>query len=159
MKVTLDTNVLPAEDLLAACGDREWDFAVVSVTERELDGTDLLVQLKPLRNIMETGVYGESKYGMAKYGSKETQANREEILTIMTGGSFPQDRKNLSNGHRRQLRDAMIFHAHVRERRDIFVTNDERGFTRGGRRERLQARFDTRIMTKDEFIAHYKNLK
>jgi hypothetical protein len=48
----------------------------------------------------------------------------------------------------------MIFQAHVRERRDIFVTGDERGFIRDGHRERLQARFDTRIMTQDEFIAY-----
>src|SRR5688572_28706033 len=120
MKITLDTNVLPAEDLLVACGSCEWDFAVISVTGRELVGTDLLVELKPLGKIMETGVYGESKYGKAKYGSKATHTTMEEILAIISGGSFPQNRQNLSPGHLRMFRDAMIFHAHVRERREIF---------------------------------------
>ena len=159
MKVTLDTNILPVGDLSAECGGAQWEFAVVSVTARELDGTDLLVELKPLSKVSETAIYGESKYGKAKYGSKETQANREEILAIISGESFPQDRQNLSKGHRRQLRDAMIFHAHVREGRDIFVTNDDRGFIRCSRREKLQERFNTRVMTRNEFIAYCKNLR
>jgi len=159
MKITLDTNIFPVEDLLEACCGWGWDFAVVSVTERELDNTDLLVELKPLGNIIETAVYGESKYGMAKYGSKETQSDREEILAIITDGSYPKNRQNLSKGHRRQLRDSMIFHTHVQERRDIFVTNDERGFIRDGRRERLQRRFNTLIMTRGEFIAYCKKIR
>jgi len=125
---------------------------VVSVTPREFEGTGFLVELKPLGEIYETGVYGQSRYGRAIYGSKETQANREEILQIISSGSFPQDCQNLSNGHHRQLRDAMIFHAHVREGRDIFVTNDIRGFVNDGRREKLQERFNTKIMTSEELL-------
>jgi len=151
MKVTFDTNILPADDLLAACSNHSFDFAVVSVTERELDGTDLLVELKPLGKVIETGVYGESKYRKARYGSKQTHFTREEILSIISGGSFPPDRQCLSKGHRRQLRDSMIFHAHVREQRDIFVTNDCRGFIRDGRREKLQEGYNTQIMTRNEF--------
>lgn len=159
MKVTFDTNILPANDLLAACSNYSFDFAVVSVTERELDSTDLLVELKPLDKVMETGVYGESKYGKVKYGSKQTHFTREEILAIISGGSFPRDRQYLSRGHRRQLRDSMIFHAHVREHRDIFVTNDCRGFIRDGRRQKLQEKFNTQIMTRDEFEAFCEELR
>lgn len=151
IKVTFDTNILPADDLLAACSNHPFDFSVVSVTECELNGTDLLVELKPLDKVMETGVYGESKYGKAQYGSNQTHSTREEILAIISGGSFPRDRQYLSTGHRRQLRDSIIFHTHVRERRDIFVTNDCRGFIRDGRREKLQEKFNTQIMTGDEF--------
>jgi hypothetical protein len=115
MKVTLDTNVFSADDLLAAWSSLGFDFAAVSVTEHELGGTDLLVELKPLGKVMETGVCGESKYGKAKYGSKQALVNREEILAIISSGSFPRDRRNLSMGHLRQLRDTMIFQAHVGE--------------------------------------------
>lgn len=152
MKVTLDTNVIPAEKFLTASNGYEWDFVVVSVTTREFEGTDFLVKLKPIGKIIETGVYGESKYGRAKYGSEKTQADREDILKIISFGSFPKDRQNLSEGQHRQLRDAMIFQAHVRGRRDIFVTNDRRGFINDGRREKLQKLFNTQIMTPNEFI-------
>jgi hypothetical protein len=37
-------------------------------------------------------------------------------------------------------------------RRQIFVTNDAKGFIDGGRRERLQREFGIRIMTADEFL-------
>ncbi len=37
--MTLDTNVLPAEDLLEAARNLDCEFAVVSVTGREVEGT------------------------------------------------------------------------------------------------------------------------
>jgi hypothetical protein len=40
----------------------------------------------------------------------------------------------------------MIFQAHCREGRDIFVTNDEKDFIRGGKRDELQALGSTRIL-------------
>jgi hypothetical protein len=49
----------------------------------------------------------------------------------------------------------MILCAHVRQGRDIFVTNDRKGFIDHGRRESLQAAFETRIMTEAEFIDAY----
>jgi hypothetical protein len=48
----------------------------------------------------------------------------------------------------------MIFEAHVRNRRDFFVTDDRRAFVNHGRRESLEAEFSTRILTPDEFIEH-----
>ena len=49
----------------------------------------------------------------------------------------------------------MIFCAHVREKRDIFVTNDQRGFIRKQRRESLERAYSTKVMTKDEFMATF----
>ena len=158
MKITIDTNIIPNDELIKVCSRLNLELVVVSVTPRELEGTDLLVQLMPLGEIVETGVYGESKYGRAKYGSKETHSDKEEILAIISLGSFPKNRKKLSKGHHRTLRDAMIFHAHVREGRDIFVTNDIRTFIKNDRREKLQKRFNTQIMTSEEFIDFCKYL-
>lgn len=65
---------------------------------------------------------------------------------------FPRSRDNLSKGRRRQLRDALILGAHIREGRDIFVTNDERAFIRDGRREKLHALFGVHILTHMQFL-------
>lgn len=70
----------------------------------------------------------------------------------MSNGSFPRSGADLSDGHQRQFRDALIFESHVRDDRDVFVTNDERAFIRDGRRQRLETRFNTRIMTSAEFL-------
>ena len=152
MKITFDTNILPVDDILVICSQKDWEFAIITVTENELEGTDIRVKLDRLNLVYETAVFGESKYGKAKYGSKTTQENRDEILSIISGGSFPTDGKNITIGQKKQLRDSMIFHAHIRDKRDIFVTNDARGFIKHGRREKLQERFNTRIMTRNEFL-------
>jgi hypothetical protein len=175
--VTIDTNILPGEDLLSAAAGLDLDFAAVSVTGREAENTDLEAALVELRIISETGVWGESRYGEAVYGPGVTSYRWEEarvfgrlvaahdtaafeaILQIVGGGAFPRNRESLSKGHHRQLRDAMIFYAHVREKRDIFVTNDERGFIKDGRREALQNAFGMRIMTQNEFIAYCNKLR
>jgi hypothetical protein len=47
----------------------------------------------------------------------------------------------------------MIFQAHVREQRDIFVTKDTHAFIRDGRREKLEQQFNTRVMTPEEFLS------
>jgi hypothetical protein len=80
----------------------------------------------------------------------------ESILAIISKGSFPKNREMLSAGERRQLCDAMIFEAHVRNCRDIFVTCDERAFVRDGRRQVLEEQFKTRILTRAEFTDFLK---
>ena len=55
------------------------------------------------------------------------------------------------SGERRQLRDAVIFEAYIREARDIFVTKDHKAFIRDGRREKLEATLKTQIMLLEEF--------
>jgi hypothetical protein len=78
----------------------------------------------------------------------------ERLLRIVSNGSFParERRSTLSPGERRQLRDAMILSTHIREGRDIFVTNDAKGFIQGGRRELLETEFGIRVMTTLEFF-------
>jgi hypothetical protein len=151
MKITLDTSILPIDDILSICPKKDWDFAVVTVTENE-GGTDIHTQIKNLTLVYETGVYGESKFGKAIFGSETTQKDMDDILSIISGGAFPRNRENLTHGQISQFRDSMIFHAHIREKRDIFVTLDSRAFINNGRREKLQERFGTRIMTRDEFL-------
>lgn len=48
----------------------------------------------------------------------------------------------------------MNLEAHVREKRDIFVTADSKHFIRHGRREKLEALCSTRIMTVEEFCEY-----
>lgn len=152
-RVTLDTGVLPAEDLLQAARHLDCDFAVVSVTERELEGTRFEVHLEPLGKVPETGVYGESHYGRAVYASEPSADALGKILHILSSGSFPKSRDNLSGGQRHHLRDALILEAHIREGRDILVTTDERAYIKHCKREQLEALFKTRIRTRKEFLA------
>jgi hypothetical protein len=152
MKITLDTNILPADDLLIAPVSKDWEFAVVSVTEREVKDTDIQIGLKPLGKVLETGIWGESNWNNCVWGSEETRVDLDKILSIISHGSFPTNRESLSTGEHHQLRDAMIFQAHIRESRDIFVTKDSRGFISNGRREELEEKFHTRIMTPEEFV-------
>ncbi len=150
--VTLDTNILPAEDIIALCGKLGWAVAIVTVTERESEGCDFQPSLELFEKAVEDGIWDESKWDHSLWGSRETESEFNKVLAIISNGSFPRDRHTLSSGQRRQLRDAMIFHAHARDHRDILVTNDTRAFVGGGRSERLECEFRTRIMTRDEFL-------
>lgn len=182
VKITFDTNVLPIEDLDSFVKDKPVEFSVVSVTSRELEKHKLAIELKKLNEVTETAVWDESKWGQAKWGpviyetavvgesrldesvvgsDKEVDAF-EKLLEIISSGSFPKlgKRGNLSSGERRQLRDAMILTAHIREGRDIFVTEDIKGFI--GRnneiKKKIENLFKTKIMRKQEFIAYLSNI-
>ena len=148
-RVTLDTNILPATQLIETARGRDFTFARVTVTDREVEGTPYEVNLEGVGTLLETGVWDESRWGKAVYASEDSPL--AEILGVISNGSFPSDRSNLSKGQRRQLRDAMIFEAHLRERNHIFVTNDQKAFIRCGRREAFETRFDTQILTEQEF--------
>lgn len=154
--VTLDTNVLPAGQL-RLLEARGFSFAVVSVTERELGNTPFRADLSHMDALPETAVWDEGPYGMGTYGAPEDDHRLERILQVITNGSFPRNRSDLTLNERRQLRDAIIFHAHVREGRDIFVSNDARAFIDHGRRGLLESEFATRIMTRDEFLLYCDN--
>ena len=89
-------------------------------------------------------------------GSRSRHVFYEKTLAAISNGSFPEGeaRSQLTDPQRRQMRDAMIFCAHVREKRDIFVTDDVKAF--GGEntahRQRIEALAPgTRIMTLAEF--------
>ena len=151
-KITLDTNVLPGTEFISCAARLGLDLAVISVTEREVEGTAFEVDLRPLSAVNETGVYGEARYGRTVYASQESAECLDDILKVVSNGSFPSSRADLSDGQRRQFRDALILEGHVRDGRDVFVTNDQRAFILDGRRHRLETTFNTRIMTSAEFL-------
>ena len=153
--VTLDTNVTPPEAVTALVPADQFDFAVVSVTDRETAGTGFQITFKRVGRVVESGVWGESTRGNAVWGTHEDTSHLERILSIISNDAFPRPghRSVLTPAQRRQLRDAMIFSAHVRESRDVFVTSDTKAFVKNGRRERFEREFATRIMTPAEFVA------
>jgi len=155
--VTLDTNILPAEDLVAHLPRDRFEFAVVSVTDREVEAAAGLTAPPSVSRLPETAVWGESVWGGALWGGASDGDCLERALVIIGDGSFPQPKRRdtLTEGQRRQLRDAMIFCAHVRAQRQIFLTDDSKGFVRSGRRERLEQGFATRIMTRTEFLSEF----
>ena len=154
MKIILDTNILPADDLIALVPSGQFEFAIVSVTDGEMGGSATQVDIS---NIPETMVWEESRFEEAIQGDSESDSCLELSLKIISDGSFPPlgKRDKLTRGARRQFRDAIIFCAHVREHRDIFVTNDISGFIKGDRRIKLEKAFHTLIMTRDEFLIQY----
>ena len=154
MKVTLDTNILPADDLIASVLPGLFEFSIVSVTDREMGGSATQVNIS---NIPETMVWDESRFDEAVWDDSESASCLELCLKIISSGSFPPlgKRDKLTRGARRQFRDAIIFCAHVREHRAIFVTNDISGFIKGDRRIKLEKAFHTVIMTRDEFLIQY----
>ena len=156
-RVTIDTNVLPADDLIELAKSRGWDVAIASVTERELGHGDTRLQEEGLGKVFEIAVVGESRLGSCVLAGDNNFM--EALIQIISNGSFPKSgsRGQLTDGQRRQLRDAMILEAHAREGRDIFVTNDRKGFIDDGRREKLQSLLKTRILTREEFLEELRN--
>lgn len=169
--VTLDTNVLDAAEVakLQLGVEVPCELAAVSVSMRERGDVDDL----DIPSVPETLIWGESRWGEAVWGgpipellvlgesplgsgvaSGDQEADVfEAALRIISNGSFPPRgrRENLSPGARRQLRDAMVFEAHVRQRRHVLVTGDTRGFINGGRRDALERLGRTRVLTPLEF--------
>lgn len=172
--VTLDTNVLDAAEVASLQLGLEipCQFAAVTVSMRERGEANNL----SIASVPETLVWGESRWGEAVWGGPIPEllvldesplgsgvvAGDQEVdvleaaLRIISNGSFspPGRREDLSPGARRQLRDAMVFEAHVRQRRHVLVTGDTRGFVNGGRREALERLGRTRILTPAEFREH-----
>lgn len=104
------------------------------------------------RPIREDLILGESPLGSAQLASRASGDMFEAVLAIIANGSFPApgNRENLSTGHRHILRDAMIYSAHIREQRVLFITKDTRGFVNHGRRKRLQELGRTVIRSLEE---------
>lgn len=154
LRITVDTTDFVRTDEVDAVRTLAerlgFDVAWVSVTDRELR--------QPVKApIFETLVLDESALDSAVLGSEEQGDLMEKILDVVGDGSFPKQghRDDPSDRQKHQLRDAMILETHVREGRDVFVSGDEKGFVRHGRRERLQALCSTRILVPDEFRAEF----
>lgn len=153
-KVTLDTNTVDDSNLIKSGRLHGFEFVAITVTDRELQPSDIRADSEAVGTVPETVVLDESCFGQAVLGSDSDRDMFEEFLVIISNGSFPKvgQRENLTQGQRRQLRDAMILSAHIREGRDIFVTNDIRGFISDNRRKQIEERFNTKIMTSVEFL-------
>lgn len=151
--VTLDTNVLPAPDLIKRARARGIEVAVSTVTMRELNDTSWSAAASGLSRQPEVLVLGESLMGEAVLPIEGPDDLLEEILRLVSSGSFPRrgGREQLTRGQATQLRDAMILEAHVRSGRDALVTDDSTAFIKFGRREMLQERFATSILLPNEF--------
>jgi hypothetical protein len=154
--VTLDTNVFPAGPLCARAERIGITVVALTVSHREVEGSSLEEEVRALATVTETGVWGESRYRQARYGSPADAECLERALALLSNRSFPPlgQRDQLTGGQRRQLRDAMILCAHVRSHRDLLVSKDRRAFIDHGRREAIAATFGTRVMTVEEFEEH-----
>jgi hypothetical protein len=157
LKITLDTNSVRPERLTAASSKIRGgvDIATTTTVAREI-GSMYDPELHQLQIVPELLVMGESPMGMAALASEGERALFEATLVAITNGSFPsrENRSTLTQGKRNQLRDAMIFCTHLREGRDIFVSDDVKAFGRDGspQRERMSALAPrTKIMTLAEF--------
>ena len=152
--VTLDTNLVDNEKVIEAACSAGYVVTHTSVTDRELDGSDVVAATPIPAHIVESFVFGDTCFGSGVLAPDSAEVITEKLLKIISNGSFPAigGRENLTKPQRRQLRDAMILCAHIREGRDIFVTNDVKGFIADGRRELIEREFETRIMTSREFI-------
>lgn len=154
--VTLDTNIFPIADIADLVSKAGYSAEVVSVTNRELEGTDLSAEANKLPEIPETFHFGEGSFGRMMFGGIQDADDFEKILHVITSGSHPKDRDNLTPKQLNHRRDALILQSHIRAGRRIFVSNDERGFVKHGRRELLENLFGIKIFNKSEFIEHCK---
>ncbi len=159
LKITLDTNTIRPEHVSPAIKKLRGgvDVATTTTVAREI-GSVYDPWLHQLQIVPELWVMGESPMGVAALARGEAERELfEALLTAITNGSFPprESRSTLTQGQRNQLRDAMIFCTHVREGRDIFVTNDVKAFGSEGsvQRQRVSAAVapQTKIMTLAEF--------
>jgi hypothetical protein len=157
MRATIDTNVIDNDPLLALTQKEGWDVRVISVTNRETEEWSYTGHSSRFESVQEIGVWGESRWGEGTWTGKDSADCFETALKIIGAGSFPSrtKRDHLSAGQRRQLRDAMIFCTHVRDARDLFVTDDRKAFIDGGRREAFESTFGTRILTSAECLSEF----
>ena len=156
VRATLDTNIAPLADLKARAAAANVEIAVVTATERELASHSYAESVTGVSRVLETAIWDESQFDNCVLAREEDVECFEDVLRVISNGSFPEPtgRGNLSPRQRNQLRDAIIFSAHVRDRREIFVTLDAKGFVRGGRKHKLESAYKTQIMTREEFMKY-----
>jgi hypothetical protein len=156
-RVTLDTNTIGAEKqerIRTAITGRDIEVATTTVTQRELNAGG-----PPLPNdvpviVVELCAWGESPWGTSRWPGPEDAELVNKILAIITNRSYPSSTPDtqLSRGHLRKLRDALILEAHTYAGRDVLITGD--GDLSGPRnRDRLEQLCGTKIMTVDEFCS------
>jgi hypothetical protein len=154
--VTFDTNVFPADALKERACKAGITVSVVSVSAREVEGSSLEQEVKALQAIPEIAVWGQFFWGQAVWAAKENGECLEYILSLVSNRSFPLagERENLTRGQLRQLRDAIILCTHIRSGRDLLVSNDSAAFISDGRRQGIESKYATRIMTVQQFESY-----
>ncbi len=155
LRVTLDTGTITHRPRIdEACAGLDVELDYTTVTDRETEGWPSATTGSQVR---ESAVLGEWRAGVAAAGSEESGPMLEQVLQIFSSGGFPPLgsplREALSEGNHHHLLDAMILEAHVREGRDVLVTENTTEFITGDRREVLQQLCRTKILTVAEFCA------
>ena len=104
--ITFDTNVFPSGVLVARAERLGIIVASISVSQRESEGSSLEEEVRALETVLETVVWGESKWGQAVWSSRTDAERFEHVLGLLSNQSFPKpgQRDQLSDGQRRQLR-------------------------------------------------------
>jgi hypothetical protein len=172
LRFTLDTNCIDHADLRARAAEVGAELAAFSVSRNETSGSSFGVHLKaisvlPEQSVWKVGVWADGVWADRVWksgrdvaytredGSHAVGDPFEDVLSVVSNRSFPPPpaRKRLSDGQRRQYRDAMILALHAQHRRDVFVSSDKKAFISEGRRERLERMLGTRICTPAEAVA------
>lgn len=151
--LTVDTNTVDNAEIFAAAQTAGYNVTHTSVTDREI-GSAKIVRHSTGVPLLEAAVNGQSLIGSCVIARDDEKDRLSALLKIISNGSCSLDGQEKTDGENRQVRDAMILSAHIRAGRDIFVTNDAKGFISHGRREKLASMFGVRIMTAIEFINH-----
>jgi hypothetical protein len=149
--VTFDSTTQPGDDIVLMAINAGWDVAFTSVTFRENLDPEVKLALNNHHGLPELGVWGESSWGDARWADEAIGNRLEQLLGIISNGSFPKDRNNLTENELHQLRDAIVLEAHAAHGRIVFVSDDAKAFINQHRREKLETLFQTRILTTAEF--------
>ncbi|HJH27706.1 MAG TPA: hypothetical protein C5S37_13310 [Methanophagales archaeon] len=91
------------------------------------------------------------------YGSIESVEMEKKLTKIMFGvESFDVFTKETTKY--RKIADVDHLLAHIIEKRDYFVTSDEKDFIKNGKREKLKSEFGVEIMTPEDFVKMWENM-
>jgi hypothetical protein len=125
--------------------------AYASVSLREATGTDFESTLQAHERVPELAVWDEGTWDECRWADEPSADRFEQVLMIVSSGSFPKVRSSLTAGQLHQFRDALVLEAHSAAHRSVFVTADSKGFVNHGKRVLLQNLLSTQIQTPEEF--------
>jgi len=152
MKVLIDTNILTLESLIDDLRARGADIYIGRATkDREVKGTRFESLVQQIDVAPETCIFGESTFPITLGGDEALR----KILLIISSGSFPVKRDNLTDKQRNQLRDALIFESSIKQKCDIFCSNDAKAFIKHGKREKLEKEFGIKVRRSDEVLSEF----
>ena len=133
------------------CGNKENKEALLNLAQK----------LGIIPSVFRYG--GFSRYGSISnhssgdgYGSITSLEMEKKLKKIMFGvKSFDAFTKETTKY--RKIADVDHLLAHIIEKRDYFVTSDEKDFIKNGKREKLKSEFGVEIMTPEEFVKMYED--